>query len=282
MKGVDILMITYNRAAYTRLALERLLASCDEAMRVWLWHNGTHEETLSVVRGLAQHPAVHRFHHSVENKRLREPTNWLYHESKGEYVSKVDDDCLVPEGWVQRLRAAHEANPRLGVVGCWRFMPEDFVPEIAQRKIRTLAGDHQILENCWVEGSGYLMKRACVEQAAPIREDESFGGMCFRLARRGWVNGWYYPFLYQEHMDDPRAEHTLIKSDADLAEFMPLSARNFGARTVQDWDAQLRRSARTVQEAPADPRVYAPWRRFLRRSVYGRMAKGLGLPVPRW
>ena len=45
-QSIDILMITYNRPEYTRLSLERLLATCDESMRVWVWHNGTDEETL--------------------------------------------------------------------------------------------------------------------------------------------------------------------------------------------------------------------------------------------
>lgn len=279
---VDILMITYNRPVYTRLALKRLLDTCDESMRVWLWHNGSHEETLAVVSELAKHPAVHKFHHSVDNRRLREPTNWLYRESRGGYVSKVDDDCLVPDGWARTLRAAHQANERLGVIACWHFHPMDSDASLAAKKVRSLGGGHQVLENCWVGGSAYLMKRQCVAQAAPIGERETFANLCFRLARQGRVNGWYYPFLYQEHMDDPRSPHTLLKSDADLLNYMPLSAQTFGASTLAEWEAQLRRSAKTVLEAPADPRMYSPWRLFLRRKVYGRFARFAGLPVPRW
>lgn len=248
-------------------------------MRVWLWHNGSHEETLGVVSELAKHPAVHQFHHSVENVKLRKPTNWLFSESKGDYLSKVDDDCLVPDQWYQKLKAAHEANANIGVVGCWRFMPEDFAPELANRKISGLLGDHQILANCWVEGSGYVMKRACVAQAGLIRERESFTRYCIRLAKLGWDNGWYYPFLYQEHMDDPRAAHSLLKSDADLQKYLPLSARNFGARTLSEWQAQLQRSARIVQEAPQDPRAFSRWR--LRRRVYSELSRRFGFLV-RW
>ncbi len=88
---VDILMITHNRPDYTRLALRRLLDSCDETMRVWLWHNGDHAPTLEAVRGFAEHPRVHRFHVSPANKKLREPTNWVLAEGDGEYFAKVDD-----------------------------------------------------------------------------------------------------------------------------------------------------------------------------------------------
>lgn len=34
----DVLMITYNRAEYTRRALARLLDTADETMRIWVWH----------------------------------------------------------------------------------------------------------------------------------------------------------------------------------------------------------------------------------------------------
>ncbi len=134
--GLDVLMITYNRPEYTRLALERLLSTCDDSMRVWLWHNGNHAATLERCAWICRSPKrVYRFHHSVENLRLREPTNWMLQGSRGDYVSKVDDDCLVPEGWFQTIRTAHEANTNLGVVGCWRFQPEDFIPELPRRKI---------------------------------------------------------------------------------------------------------------------------------------------------
>jgi glycosyltransferase involved in cell wall biosynthesis len=261
---IDILMITYNRPDYTRMALSRLLGTCDESMRVWVWHNGVDEETLAVVRSMVEHPRVHRFHHSPENMKLRGPTNWLFRESAGEYVSKVDDDCLLPDGWAQTLRQAHEDEPRLGVVGCWRFQDEDYRPELARKKIRTLAGGHQVLLNCWVEGSGYLMKRACVEKAGPIRDDESFSSYCIRIAAAGWINGWYHPFIRQEHMDDPRAPHSLLRKDEDLARYLPLSAANTGVKTLAAWEAQLRRSALVVQQASPDPRAHTGWRRSVR------------------
>lgn len=112
MAGVtDVLMITYNSAAHVRVSLPHLLSTCGEHTRVWLWHNGDDDETLSVVQQYADDPRVHRFHHSRENVRLTAPTNWLWSEADGDFVSKVDDDCLPEHGWVERLRSAHEANP---------------------------------------------------------------------------------------------------------------------------------------------------------------------------
>lgn len=261
---IDVLMISYDRAAYTQRSLPRVLDTCDERTRVWLWHNGDHPETLEVVRSYADHPRVHEFHHSPENLRLREPTNWFFERSDGEFLSKVDDDGLMPEGWCDTLRQAHRDVPELGIVGCWRFREEDFVPELANRKIARF-GDHQILQNCWVEGSGYVMKRRVVDTVGPIRDGESFSQYGIRAALAGFVNGWYYPFLYQEDMDDPRSPYTLKRTQEDFERYASLSQQRFGVETLEQCIERQRMCALEVQEASPDPRDYVGWRGRLRR-----------------
>jgi len=261
---VDVLMITYNRPAYTRLALSELLKRSGPSTRVWVWQNGDDPETLSVVEDFR--PQLFRYHHSRENARLTKPTNWLFENARGAFLSKVDDDCIVPEQWDRKLAQAHVDEPRFGVVGCWRFPDEDFIPELANRKIRTFSGGHRLLVNMWVEGSGYLMKRACVERLGLLQEGRSFPDYCIRIGRLGWVNGWMYPFLYQEHMDDPRAEHSVLRTDADLVHRLPLSASRNGVQTLEAWVAQLKRSARLVQSAPMDPAYWSPMRRRVRSA----------------
>ena len=51
-------MVTHNRPGYARAALERLLSTCDDRMRVWVWHNGTHAKTLELVRTYVDHVAA--------------------------------------------------------------------------------------------------------------------------------------------------------------------------------------------------------------------------------
>ena len=269
-------MITYNRPEYTRLSLDCLIASATQDTRIWLWHNGSDEETLSIVKDRVDHPNVHRFHHSEENVKLRDPTNWILEEGDSEYVSKVDDGCIVPDRWIEILTKAHEDEPSFGVLGCWRFPDEDFDESLANKKIREFNGGHKIMCHPWVEGSGFLLKRECVDSVGRLRDEESgISDYMIRIAFKGWKNGWYYPFLYQEHMDDPRAPHTLLKSDADFERYAPLSAWRSGARTVEKWEQQLRDSALELQRLPANPSFYYPWRRSLRRLLIR-----LGLMTP--
>ncbi len=263
----DVLMITYQRPGYTRLALGELLERSSERVRVWVWHNGDHAETLDVVKSFSGHRRFHHLQHSEENVRLNTPTNWFWEAADGDLLAKVDDDCIVPEDWDVLLRQAHCDEERFGVIGCWRFQPEDYDQELASKKLRTFAKGHRLLLNMWVEGSGYLMKRECVDRLGPIRRGQSFTNYCIDIARMGWFNGWVFPFLYQEHMDDPRAEHSELHTDDDLMRTLPLSAKANGILSLDLWQQQLQRSAHIVQSAPYDRAYWAPYRRWLRHKA---------------
>ncbi len=268
MTTIDILMITCNRPHYTRLSLPKLLESCDESMRVWLWHNGNDAETLDVVKQYADHPRVHRFHHSSENLYVIDPINWLFTESDAELLSVIADDCVVSPGWAAKLARAHRAIPRLGIVACWHFPMEDFCLDRAQHKISEYAPGVQLMANPWVQGSGIMLKRACATELGtlPMR-DRGFTPWCIRLTNRGWINGWHYPLVPIDHLDDPRSKDTMLRTDADLADHLPLSARFRGIDSLDDWVAHLKRSARIVQEAPSDPRLYVGVRKKVRRLM---------------
>jgi hypothetical protein len=267
--SIDALMVTFRSPESTRRALGRLLESAPPEMRVWVWHNGEDRETLAVVESFRGHPRFGRFHHSRENQRLWAPTNWLLREAQGELLAKIDDDNVVPFGWTEKLVAAHRAYDRFGAIGCWRFQEEDFVPELAEKKIREFPGGHRLLQNLWVEGSCFLMKRRCAVEQGLLREGQTFTQYCKELAlARGWIHGWYYPFIRYENLDDPRSPGTLLRTEEDFQRRLPLTAQYNGVRTLAEWTEQLRRSARNAQSAPLDPRYWTGWRPYARRARY--------------
>jgi len=274
---VDILLITYRRPIYARMSIERLLGQADARTRVWLWHNGDDAETLALAQSYARHPRVHRCHHSPENQRLVGPTRWLWENAEGAYVSKVDDDCLLDDDWIVRLRAAHAAEPRFGVIGAWRFQDEDYRPDLAERKLRTFGGGTRLLVNTWVQGSGYLMKRECFERVGHLSPERAdFSRYCMDVAEAGWINGFVFPFVREDHMDDPRSPGSLLKSDADIADHVPLGVQKDGVKTIADWLERVRWNAYMVQSAPTDVRWLHGWRLRLRMlSHAARRAAGL-------
>ncbi len=127
------------------------------------------------------------------------------------------------------------------------------------------------------------MKRQCVVQAGVSASTRVFQAIAFDWRDMGWLHGWYFPFLYQEHMDDPRTEHTLLKSDMDLEKYMPLSAQNFGATTLVQWRDQLRRSAENGSRSPGGPKdLLAVCESCCVGSCMDRLPGSAVWLVPRW
>jgi GT2 family glycosyltransferase len=270
---IKILMITHNRPQYTALSLARLTETVPENAKITVWDNASSEETLKVLKRFERNHFVERVIYNRTNDKLWGPTNWFWENSKdADLLSKIDDDCLMPAKWVEKLQEAHNDIPEAGVIGCWRFMPEDLKISKASRKIHAF-GHHMLLRNCWVEGSGYLLKRKLIDEIGLLRPKETFTTWCLRAAANGYINGWYYPFMYQEHMDDPRAEHTGIKTDKDLMQYLPLSAAQNGIKTKDDWVAKLKTSAARLQEYSLDPYDFIGVKPKLKR----RLLKLLGI-----
>lgn len=266
-------MITYNRAEYTEQALSRLCETTPKDARITVWDNGSKEDMTRVLKRFESHPLVERIVYNRTNDKLRGPTNWFWQSvGEAEYVSKVDDDGLMPDQWTEKLEQIHRDVPQAGVLGTWRFPEEDFIETEAKKKIMSFGG-HQILRNCWVEGSGYLMKREVIDKVGLIGPSESFTTYCIRAAAAGYINGWPYPFLYQEHMDDPRAPHTGVKTEADFVRLQPLSAQTFKTPTMEEWTSKLKQIAGSLQTCSYDPGDYLGRRAWFFQRAYRLMGK---------
>src|ERR1017187_611129 len=129
---IRILMITHNRPAYTAMALARLCDTLPGDARVTVWDNGSSAEMISVLKKFESRPAVEKIIYNPTNDKLRGPTNWFWQNTTdAEFVSKVDDDGLMPDRWIETLEQAHRDVPEFGVLGTWRFPDEDFAADLA-------------------------------------------------------------------------------------------------------------------------------------------------------
>lgn len=265
---IKIIMITFNRPAYTEKSLKILSETAPENLKITIWDNGSNDETKDIIKKYKNHHSVEKIIYNGKNDKLRKPTNWFWENNKyADLLGKVDDDCLVPDNWCQILEQAHKDIPQAGILGCWRFLPEDFNYDKAQKKIMQF-GNHKLLRNCWVEGSGYLMKSKVVENIGLINNEESFTGYCIRAAAKGFINGWYYPFLYQEHMDDPRVNNTGVRTEEDFQKLIPLTARTFKVKTRNDWIKFIKKDAQIQQECSIIPADYTSLNTKVKNKLY--------------
>lgn len=254
-------MVTRNRPQPTRVSLESLLNNRGVTVRVWLWHQGGCDETRRAVESLLGHPAIRDYHHHAGSAAPSEPLNWFWKQADAELLGQVAATSRVAHDWARRLAQVHRGESSLGVLASWPFRPDDYQPRIASRKLVPLGDGLELLPNCWIGGSSYLMKRNCLFGQGMPRPRECFDAYCLRLAREGWRIGWPVPLILEERSDDPANPSSWVRSDDDLlACEVPTPAWPRG-RTVVQWEQQWRAWARRAQRASADPRWYLGWRR---------------------
>ena len=131
-----------------------------------------------------------------------------------------------------------------------------------------LPGGHRVLKNCWIAGTGHLIKRRCLEDGgSALAEGQTFTNWCVHLAARGWIHGWYYPFLYMENMDDPRSPLTQLRTEDDFRANKGLSPTRFGVTSLEELRARQTQLALEVQTCSTNPWHYIGWQGRARRLM---------------
>lgn len=259
---IDLVFITYNRLEYTKLALASVLADPTEEFSLTLWDNGSTDGTKDYLSSV-EDPRIVRKVFAEENVHLHGAVNDLFSKSSADLVGIIPNDFLVTPGWTRILGQAHADVPEFGMIGCWHFFPEEFDYERAKHKIQ-MFGRHRVLRHPWTGGGAGLVKLKTVRECGPLQSSGTTG-YWIQMALKGYINGFYFPLIYVEHMDDPRSSHSFLKSEEDFQRYMPLTARNFGVKSLEDWLHWLQKDAYMVQKASIDPKYYIGWRAKLNR-----------------
>jgi len=238
MARCTLLFLTHNRLAYTKRSAEALLA-CEGDFTIWIWDNGSTDGTADFVSSLRTHPRVERVHLSTVNAMQNTPFMWVLDECESPLIGKVDDDCVLPQRWIDPISEALMEHEQLGAIGCWTFWPEDFDETQAVLKIKRF-GRHQVLTNISIGGTGLLIRRQTCRRfllpvgfAIPVDQNG--------MSASGFVNGWYYPLIWAEHMDDPRSPYCMMRSTDGLTDRNALTARRNGHKTASDYEQWIRR-----------------------------------------
>ncbi len=266
--NVAIVIPTHNRIDYTQKVIPRLLEDPDERFDLYLWDNASTDETPEYLRSLKD-SRIRDVHLSKTNEGQTGAMNWAWSQTDAEYVGKLDNDCLPAQDWTRLFSEAHQDIPMLGSLAMWHFPLKEFDGALAAAKIQTF-GKHRIFRHAWTCGSGFIMKRATYVQIGPWDTGKHVGttGYFLKMARAGYVNGWYYPLVLQEHMDDPESQHSFFHK----LEFDKAYADSYGYNYagIKDMENYVETRARIINDLLTSPFAagyYAPWRRSLRRIV---------------
>jgi hypothetical protein len=91
------------------------------------------------------------------------------------------------------------------------------------------------------------------------------------MSAAGFVNGWYYPLIWAEHMDDPRSQHCMLQKDERVHSTYALTARRNGHRTAAEYLNWIRQDCATLLAQTTEEQLLH-WQRSrkkkpLRRTV---------------
>jgi len=242
--NVHILFLTFNRLSYTRKTLPALLESADtNSCQICIVDNGSTDGTVEYLQKLI-HPQIERVIYNRKNEGLVKPTKKFWKDSKAEFIGKIDNDILVPKGWIEKLVDAHKKIPELGVAGLCHFRKEDFNKVIVSQKVEKINGVY-IRRQPWI-GGNYIMKRSTVLQHREYRKSRKllqnrilYGFTKFqkKLSDKGYIHGYIAnmqkELLLWEHLDDPR--HKLFHKDPKyLKKTRNISVAGFTSMLIKD------------------------------------------------
>ena len=268
---IELAFVSYNRLDYTRRSLESVLADPSQRFRLSIWDNASTDGTREYLEKVSD-PRIVDVNLSDENVGQVEAVNTIWKRSDAELLGKLDNDCIMTPGWADQLEQAHHDIPELGVVACWHFFDDDFDEQRASHKIQTF-GAHRILRHPWTCGTGLLIKSSTYRELGPI-VGPGTTGYWIKMAQAGYVNGFYYPLIFQEHMDDPKSEYSVLKTEAAYqaakSVTFSLNLPEQGTDTLDDFMERRDRILSNILDEPWQVEHYVGWRKKL-RGMFRRM-----------
>ena len=237
MQPVDLLLITWNRREYVERTLENLLSS-DDNFRLYCWDNGSKDGAADIISEARDERIVER-HLCPVNVMQRYPTEWFLEKATNEIIGKVDDDTLVPQGWIEKLAPLVTEYEEVGMVGCWTYWQEDYErnKEFIDREKIVNFGKHSLIHNLTIGGTAFLVrKNLALDYFNANANGRGFPIDRIKMTLDGYYSGWYNPLIWAEHMDDPRSENCLMNKEKPLGASAALTART---RNIKDANAYL-------------------------------------------
>lgn len=252
--------------------LRAVLADSTEEFLLTIWDNASTDGTVEYLNNEVDDTRIDDIIFSKENVGQTAAVNQIWSHSKADLLGKLDNDCILTPGWTRILAKAHKDIEKLGVVACWNFLPDDFDYERAEHKIQQF-GKHRIFRHPWTCGTGLMIKRETYKKMGPIQAKMTTR-YWLDMAVAGYINGFYFPLVYQEHMDDPKSSYCKINTENGLREHAGVTAglqvRQFeNVEATFKWREEI---IRNLLDDPYDPRYYIGWRRKL-RSAKDRIRK---------
>jgi len=260
--NIELVLVSYNRLPYIKHVVQSLFANQSEDFTVVFWDNGSTDGTKEYLASQTD-PRISKKVFSKNNVWVHGAANAVFEDSKAELVGILNDDIILSPGWTKILSRAHSDIPELGFIGCWHLGREFFHYHRAKHKIQTF-GEHKILRHPWTGGASGLVKRNAWKEVGPF-ESKQTTNLWLRMAKKGYVNGFYFPLIHVEHMDYVWSQYYMFKDDIGYGLSRSVTAAVQGVTSIEDAKAWHKKVVGNILDSPWDPTHYLGLRNKLRR-----------------
>ena len=223
---VEIIYITYNRLAYTKITLPVLLDCNYKNYKITIVDNGSVDGTIEYLKTI-KNKHVKKIVFNKKNKGLVRPTKTFWKESNAKYFGKIDNDILVQKNFISTLVKAHEKNSKLAILGYCHFRKEDIDYKKLYPKIMNI-DNVNLRKQPWI-GGNYIAKSKIIKKHKGYKQSwkffkkqtlHGFNRYQNKLTELGFINGYIADankqlFLW-EHLDDPRHIYYMKNKDYDI------------------------------------------------------------------
>lgn len=271
---VDLLLITWNRREYVEKMLPTILKDPSD-FRLYCWDNGSKDGTADAIRSIDDPRVVNRHFHP-ENVEQYQPCMWFMETATSDVLGKIDDDILLPPGWIERIVPMVRKEPKFGMLGCWIFMPEDWNETLAKQNITELSGEH-VFQCTSIAGHSFLIRQEYMLRYKMNRQRDYSHGLPVdrsRMSFDGLVSGYPLPLLLAHNMDDPRSPMHLKTKFDGIGPNSALTARKLGFKSESEFAEWIAADARYRQEIPFEKQL--KWQKLLQDKTFmGRFKRKL-------
>lgn len=170
---IDILFPTYERREFAVASLRALRANTDLRQYRLVPHSGNAAGPVEIM-----------------NQYLAEPGSEIF--------AKIDNDVIVPPGWLEAGLAVMEAHPELGLLGIEPPASRTSAPWAGGIRIPApeLVGVHDGYAPCEAIGGIGLMRRSAFAGRGALRPHSTYGGFTdWQMAHPEVTKGWIVPPL---------------------------------------------------------------------------------------
>ncbi|MFA5558765.1 MAG: glycosyltransferase [Methanofastidiosum sp.] len=188
---IPILMITWNRLEYTKKAIEAIRKNTKNYI-LFIWDNNSTDGTKKYLKVLNDKNI--EVHFEDKNVGLVPPMNYFFEKFKNyKYIAKVDNDTIVPKGWLDKLKEVLDELPLFAVEANHYLMLNYDIKENEDYYRHFYSVDFKgskLYLSEMVGGTGVLIRRSMINEPIPEHKGTLSGWIMYQHSKN-YVSAFY-------------------------------------------------------------------------------------------